>query len=396
MKKQFAAISLLAGTAIGSGMISLPIVLANFGVIGSSLLIAFFSYVAYVSAMIRCELNINSKADFNLREVGLFFEGRVSAAVGDLSLKILSFALLCAFTFGAASILRSFLGLEQDSFNCVVVVFTGAILLMFLFLSDFIIKVNKHAFTILFFGIVIGVIGLAICSKTESIPMAAEGFCHYKSWSAVFPIVFTSFGFHNALHSMTKFVNNDRKLIKRACLFGSLVPAFVYGIWTACILIVIFNSDPASFNRMLISPIDVSELIEILSAITKVGFIQHAVWSISFLAILTSIFGSGLALNEIIAKDVERFVKNRKLVHVISTLITTIPSAFIVTLIPNAFIRVLNFAGIIAVIIVILLPVFLYVKMRKMLTGANIFSLLAMLVIGFAIIAFGISDIVMR
>ncbi|MDR2402364.1 MAG: hypothetical protein LBD32_02800 [Cytophagales bacterium] len=33
---------LLAGTAIGSGMISLPIVLANFGGIGSLLLIAFF------------------------------------------------------------------------------------------------------------------------------------------------------------------------------------------------------------------------------------------------------------------------------------------------------------------------------------------------------------------
>jgi tyrosine-specific transport protein len=339
---------------------------------------------------------MNSKADFNLKDVGLFFGGKVSAAVGDLFLKILSLALLCAFTFGASSILRSFLQLEASSFNTVVVVFTGAILLMFLLLPDFIIKINKHAFTVMFFGIIIGVISLAVCSDTKAIPLGAEGFLSYKSWSTVFPIVFTSFGFHNTLHSVTKFVDNDRTLIRRACLFGSLIPAFVYCTWTVCILVVIFNADPASFSKMLVAPIDVSELVGILSAITKVGFLQHAVWGVSFLAILTSIFGSGLALNEIIAKDVRRFIKNDKLVHITSTLVTIIPAATIVTLIPNAFIRVLNFAGIIAVMIVIFIPVFLYAKMRKQLTGAEHFLLSAMLVVGISIVVFGISDIIMR
>ncbi|MDR0744710.1 MAG: hypothetical protein LBE97_02020 [Holosporales bacterium] len=84
MKKQLKAISLLAGTAIGTGMISLPIVLAKFGIIGSLVLMIFFCWVTYVSAMVRCELNINSKSDFNLKDVGLFWGGRIYASVGDI------------------------------------------------------------------------------------------------------------------------------------------------------------------------------------------------------------------------------------------------------------------------------------------------------------------------
>jgi amino acid permease len=102
-------------------------------------------------------------------------------------------------------------------------------------------------------------------------------------------------------------------------------------------LVAIYNSDSESFSRMFIRSIDVSELIRILSSITKISFIHHAVWVGSFLAILTSIFGTGLALNEIIAKDVEKFVSNPKMIHVVSTLITIIPSTIIVILIPNAF-----------------------------------------------------------
>lgn len=87
MSKQFAAIFLVAGTAIGSGMISLPIVLANFGIIGSFFVMLFFCWITYISAMVRCELNIRSHATFGLKDVGLFLGARVSAVAGDVLLK---------------------------------------------------------------------------------------------------------------------------------------------------------------------------------------------------------------------------------------------------------------------------------------------------------------------
>jgi tyrosine-specific transport protein len=344
--------------------------------------------------MIRCELNINSRADFSLKDVGLFYGGKVSAAAGDLCLKILSFSLLAAYIFGGSSIIRAFLQVDASSSTSVAIIFTCAILCLFLFLSDIVIKINKYMFMILFSAIFIGIISLTMCSKADSIPINVEGIFHMKDWSAVLPVVFTSFGFQGSLHSLTKFVDNDRLMIKKACLFGSLIPAVVYILWTACILTVIFNSDPASFSKMLLAPIEVSELIRILSTITNVNFIQHAAWIVSFLAILTSIIGVGLSLGEVLKKDLTRLAQNKKVVHAISVFVMIIPSAIVAIMVPNAFIRVLNFAGIILTILAIALPVFFFTKMNKQMTIANICNLLVISTVGIAIVFFGIYDII--
>jgi tyrosine-specific transport protein len=321
MKKQLKAISLLAGTAIGTGMISLPIVLANFGIIGSLLLMTFFCWVTYVSAIIRCDLNAKSKEDFNLRDVGLFFGGRISACIGDVFTKILNFALLSAYIFGGASIIKLFV-FEGCQFATVAIVFALAIAAIFLFSSSLVIKINNHAFIVMFSVIIGGIVCLSMCSKIESVPMQIGDIWHLKTWGTVLPVIFTSFGFQGSLHTLTKFVGNDKEMVRKACLFGSIIPACVYCLWVVCVLVIIFNSDQQSYSRMLIQPIEVSELIQILSRITNIGGIQHISWIVSFLAITTSIVGVGLALNDIIEKDLLRVVRLKEQARRIAGLTT--------------------------------------------------------------------------
>ncbi|MDR2074751.1 MAG: hypothetical protein LBP31_00845 [Holosporales bacterium] len=390
--KQLGAISLLAGTAIGSGMISLPIVLANFGIVGSLFLLIFFCWITYVSAMVRCELNINSRSDFNLKDVGLLFGGRISANIGDFTLKTLSFALLSAYIFGGASIIRSFTSTENH-FIGITIAFALVVLFVFLFMSNIIIRINKHTFIALFSIILIGILCLTISSKISSLPFNCEGIFNLKSWSTVLPVVFTSFGFQGSLHSLTKFVDNDRKMIKKACLFGSIIPVVVYSLWVICVLTIIFNSDRESFNRMLTSPIEVSELIRILSSITKIDVIQHAAWIVSFLAILTSIIGVGLSLNEILKRDLEKFIENHNIRHLVSSSLMIVPPSIIAIVVPNAFIRVLSFAGIILAIIAIILPAFLFTRMRKTISRCDNLKIFAICVVGVVIIILGILDI---
>jgi tyrosine-specific transport protein len=71
-----------------------------------------------------------------------------------------------------------------------------------------------------------------------------------------------------------------------------------------------------------------------------------------------------------------------------------IPSAIVAIMVPNAFIRVLNFAGIILTILAIALPVFLFTKMNKQMTIANICNLLVISTVGIVIVFFGIYDII--
>lgn len=144
---------------------------------------------------------------------------------------------------------------------------------------------------------------------------------------------------------------------------------------------------------MLTSPIEVSELIRILSSITKIDVIQHAAWIVSFLAILTSIIGVGLSLNEILKRDLEKFIENHNIRHLVSSSLMIVPPSIIAIVVPNAFIRVLSFAGIILAIIAIILPAFLFTRMRKTISRCDNLKIFAICVVGVVIIILGILDI---
>jgi tyrosine-specific transport protein len=142
---------------------------------------------------------------------------------------------------------------------------------------------------------------------------------------------------------------------------------------------------------MLLQPIDISELIQILSRVTNIGGIQHISWIVSFLAITTSIVGVGLALNDILEKDLAKMIRiKEKARHVISTAIMVLPATFIAIFVPNAFIKILSFAGIILAVIAIILPVHLH---RRINQGAALNIKASILfIIGIVIIAFGVLD----
>ena len=108
MNKTLEAALLFAGTAIGSGMISLPIVLAKFGIFGSILIMLAFATLTYATACIRADLNLQTKAKATLGEVGKIFACPHVGILGDLCLQLLSFALMSAYLFGGASILSTF------------------------------------------------------------------------------------------------------------------------------------------------------------------------------------------------------------------------------------------------------------------------------------------------
>ena len=89
-KKLLGSVFLLAGTAIGSGMLSLPIVLSKYGIRLSLLIMLTFTWVTYFSSIVRCDLNIHSDSRFSLQDVGEHFSGNIAKQIGSISFKLLS------------------------------------------------------------------------------------------------------------------------------------------------------------------------------------------------------------------------------------------------------------------------------------------------------------------
>ncbi len=391
-KKRRDAAFLLAGTAIGSGMISLPMVLAKFGITGTFFMIIVFSVLTYFTALIRSDLNLNSYAEASLKDVGIFLRCPLVGNLGDFMLKLLSFALLAAYISGESSIIDAALNRNLPN-TLTIVTFTLILILIFLLASRVIVRINR----ILFIGMFTTLIGLVVVLLWQTplniIPQQVDNIC-LSEWTTLVPIIFTSFGFQGSIHSMTKFCKNNQLLVKSACLWGSVIPAIVYIAWTCAILIVVANTNSEFFSLMVEGKAqDVGDLVQVLSQADSTQLIQIIVWIIYVLAILTSVFGVGLASLDIF----EREWHVKKLISVCTIFI--IP-ATISVVVPNAFIRILNVSGIILSIIAIIVPIIVSFKMQfknklkcKLLLE-NKAILLTVFAIGVVIIALGLIDLV--
>lgn len=391
MKNLLGAAFLLAGTAIGSGMISLPMVLAKFGIINTIIIMLFFAVLTYITALIRSDLNLNSRAEATLKDVGLDFQCSIIGNLGDILLKLLSFALLAAYIFGFSSMLVS---LSENTINQSVAICASSIGISFIFLlaSDVIIHINKFLFIALFGSLMVLILTLFVQTPIEIIPQQSDSI-KLNEWSTLVPVVFTSFGFQGSIHSMTKFCKNDRELIKKACIWGSLIPAIVYIVWTVAILLVVANSNPQFFQLMLEGKAtDVGQLIAVLSQAASSENIHSIVWIVSILSILTSIFGVGVALLDIFQRK-WKMQKWKSLPWIVFA------PALVSMFVPNAFIRILNVSGVILAMIAIIVPILINWKMQKignlkcnLLLNNNIL-VVGVFICGILIVFLGIIDV---
>lgn len=368
MQKQMGAIFLVAGTCMGSGMIALPIVLAQLGVVpGVALMLLIWSLMYYTS-LINLELNLQSGQGRPLGELGEYYAGPIAKAIGLVSLKVLSYALLAVYLYGGASILQKLLASNQGGAYSFSFVVTGcALLSMALLLLQ--VKWIDYINRVLFIGllVVVGIliVGLLYAIDWTDLPLFSKGYGEVSTWSHAIPVIFTAFGFQVIFHTLTNYCLKDARMLKRAFLWGSLIPALVYITWTCSILAVVHHESPLFYQQMLHGDVEVGDLIEVLSAIAPSQSVQLLVWWISLLAIFTSLLGVGVGLCDSLKGMMADTVPNSALRTVLAALISVLPAYLIALLVPNAFISVLGFAGMILTVIAILLPVYLFRQLKE-------------------------------
>lgn len=363
MEKLIGSILLIAGTCIGSGMIALPMVLAKIGLIPSIILMFIIWFLMYYTSLINLELNLQAGKGLALGRLGRYFSGRIAEIIGMVNLKILSYALLAVFIYGGSSIIQNLLSLDIS------IVYIGAwyavisilVLLLPLKLIDYI---NRLLFIGILIVIAILIVGLIAMIKWYNLPLFSSRYKEILVWSEITPVVFTSFGFQVIFHTLTNYCNKNARTLKLAFLFGTLIPAIVYIIWTCSVLTVIHHENPVFYQQMVVGKVEVGELVKELSSIAKWQSVQLLVWIISTLAIATSVIGVGVGLCDSLKVSFSNLKCNSRIRDIIAASTTILPAYIVTILIPNAFITVLGFAGMILVIIAILLPAYLLYKAK--------------------------------
>lgn len=350
------AILLVAGTCIGSGMIALPLVLAKLGLIPSVALMLFIWFIMYFTSLVNLELNLQAGRGLALGALGRHFSGRPAEITGNICLKLLSYSLLAVFIYGGSSVLQELTGCSFHTIATGYALTSIGVLLLPIRLIDYF---NRILFVALLAVVTLLIAGMALMVNWSDLPLFADNYSDLTVWSTLLPVVFTSFGFQVIFHTLTNHCQKDVKLLKQAFLWGSLIPAIIYILWTSSILSAVYHHNPQFYHKISTGTAEVGELIQTLSAIAKWTSIQVLVWWISILAIATSVIGVGIGLTDSLNAMMTRPVPHPAMRRCLAPVIAILPAYLAVVYIPNAFIAALGFAGMILAIIAVLLPLYL-------------------------------------
>ncbi len=361
-RKLLTAILLVAGTSIGGGTVALPMVLANLGVLPSAILMVMVWGLTYYMSLLSVELNLQLDYGLSLGKLGERFSGRGARLIGEISIKALSYALLAAYLSGSASILQQLISelggpvISLQMLEAVVAVWSFLVLLG----PVSVVSVANNVAFLGFLSILeILLVVFSFNMNVAALPWIVKP--NLNGVGAALTVVFTSFGYQIIFHTLRNYLGANPGYQRCAFLCGSIIPAIVYLLWTAGVLGVLNQKAPLFFVQLVDGQVRIGELIGQLASLTRWTLVKPLVWTMSTLAVVTSIFGVGLGLTDT-AQDALKEVIPTKPVwrRMIAALTAMLPAYLVAILAPGAFLRILSVAGAILVVIAIWLPAYLW------------------------------------
>ncbi|WP_063662246.1 amino acid permease [Aliivibrio fischeri] len=348
--KLFGSALILSGTALGAGMLAIPMVLAQFGLFYSTLLMLIICAGTTYAALLLTEACSKTELAFGINTVANKTIGKGGQLVTNALFYLLLFCMLIAYILGAADLIKrifSMMNVEM-SIEFAQVAFT-------LFASAFVVcgtqiidKLNRLLF---FFMISMLVLTLIILIPGMTVENLSQVTNHDKGMLFdTSTILFTSFASMPVIPSLVAYNKEATKQqLRNMVILGSIIPLICYLVWLYAVVGNLTANEITHFSN-------ISDLIQTFSA--KNEYIEIILSIFTSLALLTSFLGVAMALyNQ--NKDM---ISHNKIVTYVCTFILPLLGAGLAA---DQFLSVLGYAGVILVFLAIFIPLAMVVTLRK-------------------------------
>ena len=371
---------LVAGTAIGAGMLAIPIVTAGLGFAMSTFLLVLCWAVMTLTGFIILHVNMAFQEHSNFSTMAAKTIGKMGGIFTWIFYSLLLYALVAAYMTGGASLLGHSTSLifhaKLPQVACVLL-FTVIFGVFVYFGTRSVDYANRILITLKIGAFILMLIFLFPHIHVENLLTSSK---NSSSWFFALPILITSFGYQNVIPNLRDYLHSDVKKLKTVIFFGALIPLIVYIFWE---IVVLGTAPELSHKEGLI------ELINRLSSRLQSPFLAFVVNFFTDVAITTSFLGVSMSLFHLV-RDKFHLNRNRTGEKGLAALITFLPPFCFATFYPEGFILALSYAGVFVVVLLVLIPVWmaLQIKKKKMvslypfrlhwsaITGLVIFSLL--------------------
>lgn len=349
--KLLQSIFLIIGTAIGGGILALPISTVSCGFLGSvtALTITWLFMTFAASNMIKARLCFEGEVDLATMTTQLL--GKSTNIVVELCYLALLMALVSMYVTVGSSWVVELLGRyagfsvsplsAQIGFTFVIasVIYSG---------FGNLANVNQFITTAkLFFLMMLIVI---------SVPDIQEVKLKTYSFTAIpstFSMLLTTFGFSIILPSLAGYLNNNRKKLYIALVAGSMIILLVYLAWEL-ITFGVIGADENGLAKIALSQDKGTGVINALAALVQHNSFTTYGLGVMLTAVLTSFLGVGQCLYSYLKDSLPISNPSRKAKAAI--MLGFITPIIIINIYPAGISSILSIAGIFVAIILGILP----------------------------------------
>ncbi len=356
--KFFGSILLIAGTAMGAGMLAIPVTTGFAGFVPSLFSLFFCWLLMLASAFLFLEVNLSMKGEVNMISMAQKTLGSWGKTVTWIVYLLLLYSLNVAYISGSA-----------DFFKDMFAVVTGLVLpgwatplpLLVLF-GVFIYLGSRPADylnRLLIAGLVITYIILVFFLPSE-VNINLLKYMNSKVVLLGIPVIITSFGFHIIIPTITTYLRHNPKKLKLAVLIGSSIPFIIYIIWDFLLLgTVPLTGEYSIATAFAKGGSGTEQLIHILQK----PWLGKAANAFTFFAIVTSFIGVSLSLSDFLTDGLR--IKRTSSGRFIACLLTFVPPLIFVYVFKRGFLLALEYGAIFVAILLCLLPALMAWKLPK-------------------------------
>lgn len=331
----FGGTLLITGSCIGAGMLGLPILTGIPGFLPSSLMFFIAWLFMLTTAILMVEIMGWFKKPVNLISMVEHTLGPVGKVLCWLLYLFLFYALLVAYISASGNHVSL---LARDGFHTQLPNWAGS--LFFLIVFGWMVylgtKPVDHVNRYLMIGKIISFVLLVVLGIQYIVPRLL---LHYEPKYALFtfPILIISFGFHNMVPVLMKYMKGDRKRVRKSIYAGSFLTVAIYLLWEVVTLGVLPIGDIRHSYKI---DVDAAQALRIYLGSSWIG---RSAQSLAFFSILTSFLAQALSLTNFLSDGFKIEHKERE--NVWMCLLALVPPLLFSLVFPDIFFQALNFAG---------------------------------------------------
>ncbi|CAK1833112.1 Glutamine transporter 2 [Vibrio crassostreae] len=350
---------IIAGTALGAGMLAIPMVLAQFGLLYGTLLMVLICFGTTYAALLLLEATIKAGGGLGLNSIARKTLGKQGQLLTNGLLYALLICLLMAYILGAGDLLSKLL----SNFGVEITVTTSQI--VFTLLAGAVVasgtgvidKLNRALFFVMLASLFATMAFLAPSMTQENLMQVTSH--DHVDLIKTSAILFTSFGFMVVIPTLVSYNHEATdKQLRNMVIVGSLIPLVCYLCW---LFAVVGNLSEEQFRSFK----NVSDLMAAFEA--QSPWVGNVLSTFTGLALLTSFFGVAMALFN---QNKDMFNQNTAVTYCISFVLPLAGSL----LAADKFLQVLNYAGIILVFLAVFVPLMMVHKQRFMKVAEDRYS----------------------